>query len=341
MLALRRPESNNHYALTPRGVGSPLDKALVRHVHGCLYPFHSQEWEPTHESSFASRKLRCYARGSFTTSTNDRWGWVRATPTLATDIAALDIGTPGAVAGDSFGGTILTVGANSPYSSSDFTAPNVLGRVNVCGIRVRNITTMLNRGGSLYALKSPADVPFTSANGTFNQILSNLEVSGHSRRCDTSGSKWSYLYWSTRDSDQNEYRSDSRPIGPNGGTVSLNLAFIAEAPPGAPQTYEIEYLCWGEVIPCAQTNNSTQGLTRNQHHPLTSAAHPIIAELHNRVQITENEPNSQVASFVVSCLKAGEETADIVARATDLADRIVSGAPRVMATASRVLGSFL
>lgn len=171
------------------------DEELVKHTQGILYPFHTEIWNPTFPEQRPSRKLRLYARNQTTTSSaagDGGWGYVYISPNIASDASSsfFAINSP-TLAANSFANPIGSLGPNSPYLTGAFGVSALKCRVSSCCLRIRNITPMLNRGGTLYALRSADDGPLPGQD--FNITIGELDVTGNSWRCDTSGGKWSYL----------------------------------------------------------------------------------------------------------------------------------------------------
>jgi len=169
---------------------SAKESALVKHIHASLYPFHSPPVNPCfpHQQLAVSKKAFC--RGTFTTG-NDGYGFIRATGAPSSSIPAglIQFSPGGAVAHNSFAnGTNVTV-TNSEDPYANFGVNLLSCRIISFGLRCRNITSMLNRGGTCYALKDPNDNPIPSA--AFNDLIAQLDVSGDSWRCSTSGDGWS------------------------------------------------------------------------------------------------------------------------------------------------------
>jgi len=315
----------------------PIDESLAAHVNGCLYPFHTDYWNPTHNSStFPSRKLKVTARGQFVTSAGaaaDEWGYVYAAPSLASNDPSGGFSAGGNTAFDQFANATTFVN-NSPYVFADFSVAEYQSRHNVIGLRVRNITPMNDRGGTLFSLRSPSDSNLTGA--AFNDLIQRCNVTGDVTRCDTTGSKWNYAYWVPRDIDQTEYEPFSFCVNPSGGQMTNVICFIAQGPEGIPQTYEFEFVEFGEVISSA-AYFPQHGCTSNDPHIHTLKCQQIIAKLHARPEVNQNEPSHALANFVTSAVLAGHRIADIVERGCDIASRAVNMGPSVMKVGKMLL----
>jgi len=312
----------------------PIDDALADHVHGSMYPFHTDSWNPTHVScTYPSRKYKSFARGTFVTGTTDSWGYVFCEPYASNDSSVVEFSAGGAFVYDAFGNA-STSGTNSPYANATFNSTGNLSRNNACGLRIRNITPMLNRGGTCYALRSASDQRLT---GAFSSIIANLDVTGNSKRCDTSGDRWNYLYWVPRDVDQTEFQPYAYTVADAVGTqIFANLAFVAQAPAGTPQTYEWEYVCWSDIITTA-ASLAIHGATQNDPHIHTMKAHQVIAALQARPEVSQNEPSHYLSNFVTRAVLEGHRIADIVQKGCDIASRTASVAPEAMRVGKMLL----
>jgi len=314
---------------------SPVDELLNQHTHGILFPFHTDTWNPTHNTAtYPSRKIKNFARGTFTTGTTDNWGYVAAGPQASSNggtIISSNVG--GAVAYNGFANP-TTVTTNSPFTNANFSGAANQARNNVCGLRCRNVTPMLNRAGTCYALRSPNDESLT---GAFGGQISNLDMVGCSKRCDTSGSQWNYTYWTPRDDDQYEYGPAATTLSPAGSAINYIIAFVVEAPAGTPQTYEFEYVCWSEVIINAGSTPTNHGTTVNDPHIHTGKVQQIVSALHLRPEVSQREPSHYLSNFVTRAVLEGHRIADIINKGCDIASRTASVGSDVMNVGRQIL----
>jgi len=322
---------------------NPEDAALVNHVHAAIYPFHSQPVNSCFPHQPPSRKFKTFARGTFSTDTlsGSGWGFVYVGPTAANNptTSTCAFSNQVAVTNDAFAGAIGFTNVNSPYANAEFAASGLQARHLSCGLRVRNVTPLLDRAGTLYALKSPNDYLLTGT--AFNTLIADLDVTGNSWRCDTSGSKWSYLAWTPTDRDQMEYRGNSSPVDQSATTtMARTLAFVAQSPSTSPQTYEFEFVNHFEVIGTDTTGDVLHSGTRGLSHLHVEKASQIIADLHRRPQIMENESSAALSGFIADVVATGNDVKTIVDTACDIASKTAAILPQVYA-ATRALGSFL
>jgi len=320
---------------------SAKESAFVKHIHASLYPFHSGPVAPSFPHQQLARSGKTFCRGTFSTG-NDGYGFIRACPVGSRDLPAglIQFSPGGAVAHNSFANGTDVLLTNGEDTFASFGVSGLNCRITSCGLRVRNITSMLNRGGTCFALKEPNDVPLPGS--PFNNIISQLDVTGDSWRCSTSGDKWSYIAWCPRDRDQMEFAYT--PIGLTNTGISMggpNLAFVVEAPAVATtQKYEWEFVVHYQVISATGQNGLITGLTRGIAHENCEAVNGVVAELQKKPQIAENEASSELAPFIANCVEAGHDVGAIVTRACDLATRTAAVLPQVYA-ATRALGSWL
>lgn len=321
---------------------NPEDAALVNHVHASIYPFHSQPVNSCYPHQPPSRKLKTFSRGTFATDTlaNSGWGYVYTCPCAASNPTTSQMGQSQSIAttNDQFTSP-FAITTNSPYVTADFGAASLTSRFVSCGLRVRNITPMLDRGGTLYALKSPNDYLLPGA--TFNSLIADLDVTGNCWRCDTSGGKWSYLAWCPGDRDQMEFTNNSVAFDQTNSTLmARTLAFVAQSTPGIVQTYEWEIVEHFEVNAQGSSGDLLHSNTRGLSHPHVEKANQIVNDLHRRPQIMENESSSALSSFIADVVTSGNDVKSIVDCACDIASKTAAVLPKVYA-ATRALGSFL
>jgi len=341
-------EFSNHFRVKPpRRSRNAEDEALVQHVHASLYPFHAQPTNPCFEVQLPSRKIKSYARGTFTTaSAVDTWGFVYIAPVFCSNPLSTECGfTVGSPLGhNQFTNVNGFTNINSPLVRTEFSITGQQARMLSCGLRVRNITPMLNRGGTLFALKSPNDAPLPTG-VDFNTLIADLEVTGNLHRCDTSGDQWQTLAWSPRDKDQMEFTPNPSSQDFSSGQMLRTLCFIAQAP-GAigvaanAQTYEFEAVFHFDYISVANSNDNVHGSTRGISHPRIDKVQQIIGDLQTKPQIIQNEASASIANFITDIIDAGHGVNEVVNAACDIASKTASVLPSVYRRV-RALGSFL
>jgi len=341
--------STRHRVKPGRRARSAEDEALVQHVHASLYPFDAQPTNPCFKVQLPSRKFKTYARGTFSTAANpaavNNWGFVYITPIFCNNpiVNECAFSTGTAVGHDGFTNATVLPATNSPYTRTDFAISFGQARPLSCALRVRNITPMLNRGGTLYAMKSPNDAELTTQ--PFDVQIPELDVIGHVHRCDTSGDGWQTISWCPRDIDQMEYTPNPSCQNFSGNQMIRTLAFVAQAPgPGTnlalQQTYEFE-ACWHwDMITVDSRTEQQHGLTRGLSHPHVEKVQQIIGELQTKPQVIQNNASNAIANFVVDVIDAGTGVNEVVNAVCDIASRTAAVLPSVYRRI-RALGSFL
>lgn len=182
-----------------------------------------------------------WSKGTFTTGTLN-FGFILGDPLslLANDRNSV-YGSLAAFPGST---TTIVLAANQVagyMGNSEFTTaslgPNgIQGRIVSCGMRVRNITPKLSRGGQLFGLQEPAHA---SLDGT---SLAAMQAYQESASCSPDSKMWTNLNYKMVDTDDNDFIA----VYPGQGAGNLNatyICFIAIAPAGSPQTYQYEF--WG------------------------------------------------------------------------------------------------
>jgi len=333
--------SNRFKTRARRSGKSEEDEALKTHIHGSLYPFHSSPFASCFPDQPLARRYRTYARGTFATSTSDGAGYLLAAPFIHTNPAAGYLQySPGAgVAHDIFSNGTNVTAVNSPYQATDFTGTTRYGRVTCMAIRCRNITSILDRGGTCYALKTPIQEPLIAA--AFDTMIADLDTTGNSYRCDTNGGGWNYAVWVPTDSDQLDFWASPYAQSASSAILGPTLAFVAEAPTVTKQQiYEWEWCCHGEVTSTSSTNETIHGASRGTPHLHCRKVNTVVNELVKNPKVTLNEPSNVLAGFITDCVKAGHGVQTILDAASDLADRTASVIPQALAV-GRALGSYL
>jgi len=157
-------------------------------------------------------------------------------------------------------------GSNSPYTTATPAPSQLAGRLVAAGLRIRNITSVLNRAGQVIGLESPSHSALVS--GSMGAI-SSVQQSGLG---DING-KWNTLTYHPVDENEYDYYSYATLGSPvnsgnvtfgaaNNGPFSYCLAFLFQAPTTTPQTYEFETYTVFEV-----TGSLIQGMTPNVADP--------------------------------------------------------------------------
>jgi len=195
------------------------------------------------------------ASGNFQTSSTSGFGYVSFAPFNAAYFHGTTTHGPVNWSDSTFVGSAISTALvavtgqnfaslNSPYSSGN-AGDQTQARLVAAGLRVRNTTPLLSKGGSLIGLESPGHLDLGGETFTTCLLVDTCE------RCDAFSNDWigvtyhplypnEITYFPAAASDQNPYMNDI-------------LAFCAQAPAtGTAQLYEWEtygvYEFMGELV---------------------------------------------------------------------------------------------
>jgi hypothetical protein len=124
--------------------------------------------------------------------------------------------------------------SNSEYDFADFGANLAQYRIVGVGVRIRNITPALTKGGQCIGLAEPSHSVIT--NMTTGDFDAYSESARHSAK--DLGS-WIQLVWRPVDSDDADFQF-TFPTPAVGSINGFCMGFIIVPPAGSPQTYEFE-----------------------------------------------------------------------------------------------------
>lgn len=162
-------------------------------------------------------------------------------------------------------------GSNTPYATT-LTRQQMQGRVVACGLRVRNTTALLNRGGSVVGIESQGHASLVN-----NTMADVLQQDSADKMAATSDA-WHSVVWHPQDDDEYDYFDTSELTG---AAIAPVLAFVMQAPgvtaAGTQQQYEYEvYLAFeakGAVVHGQSPSYSDAvGLSAVQNSTATIAA---------------------------------------------------------------------
>jgi len=179
-----------------------------------------------------------------------------------------------------------------------------------CGLRVRNVTPMLSRGGALVGCES-------LNHGALNGLgLADLMLMDTSERVSATTNNWHSVVWHPQDEDENDFLS-FEDVAPVDMFSNATLAFTAQAPPGSAQTYEFE----GYVVFEAK-GQSVHGLTPSLSDPAGYAA------VQNATSsVAQRKPHTGTLIGVVErVIKAASDTLTAVAPVLEQAAPVVGAA---------------
>lgn len=218
------------------GLRAPLSACARKYAKVLEDPFSGATACVPTLTNFPTMKHSCRVRGTFITGTAGV-GYVTFSPGRA-----MYNDTVGAFATDgTFAGTTVTNGAgggtiayntNSTYSSV-MSSNQIKARVVGAGLRVRNVTALLNRGGGLCAAETLNHVNTTGFD------YSTLLAMDTADTLDGTLGTWQSVVWHPQDEDEFDYYS-AAALTPTDMSF-YTLAFICNAPSAATvQTYEFE-----------------------------------------------------------------------------------------------------
>jgi len=286
-------------------------------------------------TNFPTMKHSVRAQGIMYTGTQG-FGYVCVSPIpgMWTDnqfVSVSGVGFDGATIATGTTG-MASVPSNSPYALA-LVRQQMQGRVVACGLRVRNTTALLNRGGSLVGIESLSHASLVG------QGFSDLLAQDTAEKMDSTSNVWSSVTWHPEDEDEYDYFDSSELAGAN---VFPVLAFVAIAPgvtaAGTQQQYEWEaYLAFeakGSVVHGLTPSFSDPiglGLVRNSTATV-ALRKPQLGDRGSFVQAGLNRmvglartvmtTSMQIAPYVPPLLKAA---APVVARA--VLPRLIGPAP--------------
>jgi len=187
---------------------------------------------------------------------------ISATPTSPT-VAA--IATTAAYSGSTipnYTSSGVAIGSTNSMFATTQSESAVEVRLVACGLRVRNVTPLLNRGGSIIGVETPAHDDIT------NQTFGQVNAYDQSGLGDASGN-WNAVTWHPIRQSEYDFFNGAF-IGSNNTEVATNrhcLAFVATAPPSTPQTYEVEIYVVFETV-----GDACHGLTPSESDPVGMAS---------------------------------------------------------------------
>jgi hypothetical protein len=188
-------------------------------------------------TNFPTMKHSFRTRGTVTTSSTSGMGFVTMNPyfMLFNDTNALyqsNSTYTGSVISTGVATGITAAGSNSPYTSIQ-NGTQVKGRLVAAGLRVRNVTALLSRGGSLAAAESLNHTSLDTLNYT------NLLLMDTAGTLDASLGSWQSVVWHPQDEDELDFIQNTDTGAPPFNAYTLG--FIMTAPTVATvQNYEWE-----------------------------------------------------------------------------------------------------
>lgn len=217
-----------------------MSKYSKAYLHALADPF---EAPPCILPSFPAllvRPVKVWAKGTFSTvsaGAAQDYGFAVLSPylSIANDFSMV-VTNSNALATKTIdlttGGASIGFGSNSEYNSTNFGQQLAQYRVVAAGLRIRNITPNLTKGGQTVGLAEPSHASVDGLNVAGFDLY--LESARHSAK--DLGS-WIQLVWRPVDTDD----ADFNFTFPTATSVNgYNMGFQVVAPAGNPQSYEFE-----------------------------------------------------------------------------------------------------
>lgn len=161
--------------------------------------------------SFPSQKIRVFTRGNFASQTSNSLAWLSFVPRSTSDaIAGYYSSATSTASGFANSGTGVSSysHSNSPFLDADLSGSSIQCRLVSAGMRVRYAGTVLNAGGTVYALEEPAHKTILGKTNTdmmtYDRCL-RLPIKADGQ--------WVTLCWAPMDADECEYGTTSAPTG--------------------------------------------------------------------------------------------------------------------------------
>lgn len=218
-----------------------LSPAVSQYMHALVDPWEAIPCSVPNQPPLMTRPSKYWARGTFSTSPvagANGFGFIAVSPfngvandgdfvfynSQALALPLIDVTTAG---------QFTLANSNADYQVSEFSGLTPKSaRVVSCGLRIRNLTSALTRGGQCIGLAEPS-------HGTISTMtVTGMDAYQESARHGAKDlSQWIELLWRPVDTDDMDFNSTFfNPNVPNG----VDMGFILVAPAGAPQTYEFE-----------------------------------------------------------------------------------------------------
>lgn len=167
-------------------------------------------------------------------------------PVITTTVASTLSATPSYA--DIAVGNAVGYNSDTYLSEGEFTAGHISVRLVASGLRIRNVTPYMYRGGSAVLVEDPGKQPL------FNQSFQSLYQIDQSLQCDIDG-KWNTVVYHPSDEDDLDYQTrqwnnvNSVDFASTGNKLWRPfIGFVASSPLTALQTYEFEAISHFEII---------------------------------------------------------------------------------------------
>lgn len=229
---------------------APLADCSLRYIAALYDPRSCYEDPAVPYRPLLSQKVKCFARGSFTTGTTG-FGFIQMRPTMFSDISvgtACSTSTSVQTAATTITAvtnTTTLANPNSPFASAIIgqTAATNVWRPVGAALYIRYDGTELNRGGDMVLLETPNHC--STENVSYNVALSY----DGTKRVDISGRDWVHVNWTPNAfGNTNVGVTDECSWLTSTGLISATCpiaVFVNSA--GASQPFIYEFYMWGEL----------------------------------------------------------------------------------------------
>jgi hypothetical protein len=176
----KKAKSNPKPKPKPKVGGPRLSQCATDYARCLVNPFTGPLACVPNFPALKSRKFRVWAKGTLSTgSAGIGFLWQDPQLGINNDVDSV-LYTTNTFPGNSFtvagGGEVIGAATNSDYTSSQISASGITYRVVSSGIRVRYISTELNRGGQIVALSD------TNHNSLIGRTIQDLDAEINSKR---------------------------------------------------------------------------------------------------------------------------------------------------------------
>jgi len=202
---------------------------------------------------------------------------------------------------------------NSQYADTA-TAAQFQGRLVACGLRVRNVSALLAKGGSLIGFEALNHENAVGTTVTTAMLMDTTE------RLPATSESWSSVVWHPADDDEFDYFSAPEiDAVPQSNSV---LTFIAQSTAAQPQNYEFEVYCAFEA-----KGTIVHGLTPSYGDPAGLAAVQNLSATPAARKPTQKSTAATVSSQLSAFGRAVDTAAGVaqsVVQGVQLFDRYIA-----------------
>jgi hypothetical protein len=267
-----------------------LSAPTVQWLHVLADPRNAEPASIPDTPANLSRKVKVFAKGTMTIPAGGFGFAALNPPTGCINDAGLVISTTGAYAGTTFDFTI-PAGVQILMGNSDYIQAQIgsgtnqiMYRVVGAELRVRNTTSVLNRGGSLVGIQDPRHQSLQGR--SYAQV--DADVQAGKFDMGSLGSKWICVKYRPLDTADTQYTGTFPLFTPNPTDQSFYMGVIGTA--SSTQTLDLEAWVCFEAI-----GAPVRGVTPSHNDPVGFAAGQAAASFHPDVFKPTSVDSSVVA----------------------------------------------